>query len=91
MRAQQIADGLAVFDQTQINPGDAVAVRGKWAPVQRDNPTTVTVLSHGLTNRVPYSHITDHRAATTEQEEGPETVSVRGRGELLRALNGWLR
>lgn len=60
---QHRAAGTPVHDKSTVAAGDFVRIRGQLHMVEKANPKTVTIKSHGLTLKYPYGEVTKHAKA----------------------------
>lgn len=67
IRAEQITSGqVTEFTRENVHRGDWILYSGTWCLVTRINPKSVSVRTpHGATGTVPYTHIRQHRPAST--------------------------
>lgn len=67
IRTEQIRAGEALdLSKATVKPGDHVEYRGRWYPVVRANPKSVSVRSivgGSWTDTIPYDQLTGHRPA----------------------------
>lgn len=70
LRAEQIASGrVADYSKDTISAGDSVKVSGQWYKVAKTNAKTVALeTGYSWTQKAPYAHIQEHRAATEAAE-----------------------
>lgn len=61
--------GIQTFSKATVKVGDLVTIRGNQHRVDKANPTTVQITSHGLRLKYPWGEVTAHTPVDRKPEE----------------------